>query len=96
MRVYMNNIGLDAQSEWDISKSSSAKSVYEFMTSADRLLSNHVVISEDRNYCYRKTSAQSNQKIGVRKIISTFTGLQKHFLFTSFLMIEAYATGLLC
>ena len=40
----------DAQSEWGISKSSAAKSVYAFMTSADRLLYYHVVISEDRNY----------------------------------------------
>ena len=70
------------------------KSVYAFMTSADRLLNNHEVISEDRNSCYRQTSAQSNKKMGDRKIISTFVGLQKHFLFISFFMIEAYAIGL--
>ena len=97
MHVHTNSVGLDAQSEQDISKSSSVeKSVYAFMTSADRLLNNHVVISEDRNSCYRKTSAQPNQKMSVREIISTFAGLQKHFLFISFFMTEAYAIGLLC
>ena len=51
MHVYTNSVGLCGQSEWGMSKSSAAKSVYAFMTSADRLLNNHVVISEDRNYC---------------------------------------------
>ena len=85
----------DVQSELGISKSSAEKSVNAFMTSADCLLENHMVISEDRNSCYQKTFAQSNQKMGDRKIISTFAGLRKHFMFNLFFMIEAYAFGLL-
>ena len=72
MRVYTNSVGFDAQSEQDISKWSVEKSVYVFMTSADRLLNNCVVISEDRNFCYRKMFAQSNQKMGDIKTLQYY------------------------
>ena len=42
------------------------------MTSADRLLDNHVVISEHRKSCYRKTSAQSNQIRGSARTLFVY------------------------
>ena len=63
------------------------------MTWADRLLNNHVVISEHRK-SYRKTSAQSSQKMGFGK--TTFAGPQKHFMLIWCLMIETFVVGLFC
>ena len=59
MRVYTNSAELDAQSERGISKSSAEK-IYmrialQSSTCADRLLDNHVVISEHRKFCYWKS-----------------------------------------
>ena len=86
--IYMNSAGLDAQSERGISKSSAEKKVYmridtEVTTCADCLLDNHVVISEQL-----EKSVKSKQKNVFQKDKATFAGLQKHFLFESFFMIE--------
>ena len=59
MRVYTNSAELDAQSERGISKSSAEKiymriALQKSSTCADRLLDNHVVISEHRKFCYWK------------------------------------------
>ena len=68
MHIYTNSAELDAQFERGISNSSAEKiyvnSVNKLTTFADRLLDNHVVISE------RVTgkSAQSSQKMGFRWI----------------------------
>ena len=60
MRVYTNSAELDAQSERGISKSSAEKiymriALQKSSTCADRLLDNHVVISEYRKFCYWKS-----------------------------------------
>ena len=71
-----------------------ANSIQKFTTCVDHLLDNHVVISENPKSCYWKTSAQSSQKMGFRKI--TLASLQKHFLLISCLMIDTYVLGLFC
>ena len=60
MRVYTNSAELDAQSERGISKSSAEKiymriALQKSSTCADRLLDDHVVISEHRKFCYWKS-----------------------------------------
>ena len=60
MRVYTNSAELDAQFERGISKSSAEKidmriALQKSSTCADRLLDNHVVISEHRKSCYWKS-----------------------------------------
>ena len=92
MRVYTNSAELDAQSEQGISKSSAEKiymriALQKSSARADRLLDNHVVISEHRKFCSL-----------VRKWVSERDrhnrGWQKHILLISCLMIETYTVGL--
>ena len=84
MRVYTNSAELDAQSERGISKSSAEKiymriALQKSSTCADRLLDNHVVISEHRKFCYWK-SAQSSQKMGFGTVTPQSRSAETHFV----------------
>ena len=73
MRVYTNSANLMHSLNGSYPNHLRKKYIYVnsiqmLLTCTDCLLNNHVVLSEHRNSCYWKTSAQSGQKMGLAKI----------------------------